>query len=339
MSTTRSYSNPFEVVDYTEGMQNIPNVPTLMSDLGLWSSEFHTGRTVTFEQKDNVLNLIGDRHRGEKPQTLETGERRIRSYPIAHFPWTDTVWPSDVQGKRAYNTKDTVETIAGVMADKAVAASNAMDLTLEIGRMSTLVTGNIYAPNNTIAGNFYTDFGVVRKDINFDLLTPTTEVMAKGEDAIAHIQDTAEVGHLITNMIVLCSPKFFSALIVHPTIKTAYQFYRDGNQQPLRDRLGGMGRRTFVYGGLTYIECRERGIDKQLLIPDGEARIVPQGLTDAFKTYFGPAETIDLVNSIAMPKYLWSTKDAKGRFWDLDGETNFINVMRRPGLVIRATMS
>lgn len=133
---TRSYNNAFEVVDYTAGLQFLTHL--LMGDLGLFSVENLTGRTVTFEEKDGVLNLLTDRHRGEKPQTLNSGERVIRSYPVAHFPWTDTVRPGDVAGKRAYGT-DAVETIEAKMVEKSIAASKAMDLTLEAARMSTIV--------------------------------------------------------------------------------------------------------------------------------------------------------------------------------------------------------
>ena len=336
MPTTRSYNNAFEVVDYTAGLQVIPTTPTLMGDLGLFSVENLTGRTVTFEEKDGVLNLLTDRHRGEKPQTLNSGERVIRSYPVAHFPWTDTVWPGDVAGKRAYGT-DAVETIEAKMVEKSIAASKAMDLTLEAARMSTIVTGKVYAPNGTIAGDFYSDFGKTRKDIVFSLSAPTTEIISKGEEAIAHIQDNAENGALLTRIVALCSPEFFGALIVHPMVKTAYQFYKDG-EQPLRNRVGGMARRQFEFGGVLYIEVREK-LNGTGMIPAGEARILPTGLDDAFKTYFSPAETLDLVNTVAVPKYLFSFKDPKGRHWDLDGETNFINVLRRPQVIVRATVS
>ena len=68
MPTTRSYSNAFEVVDYSLELQLIPNSWTLLNDSGLFQDEFLSTHTVTFEEQNQTLGLISDQYRGAKPQ-------------------------------------------------------------------------------------------------------------------------------------------------------------------------------------------------------------------------------------------------------------------------------
>lgn len=118
MPLVRSYTSNFDVIDYTQELQIIPNSWTLLNDVGLFSWRILTTHTVTFEEQNKSLALIGDQHRGAKPQANKDDVRKIRSYPIAHFPIADEILPADIQGKRAYGTQDSAETEAAVIARK-----------------------------------------------------------------------------------------------------------------------------------------------------------------------------------------------------------------------------
>ena len=106
MAIIRSYTNAFEVTDYTQELQIVPNSWTLLNDSGLFSEEFLSTNTVTFEEQASTLGLIGDQYRGAKPQANKDDNRKLRSYPIAHFPIVVAVKPEDIQGKRAYGSND-----------------------------------------------------------------------------------------------------------------------------------------------------------------------------------------------------------------------------------------
>lgn len=338
MAVIRSYTNAFEVVDYTQELQVVPNSWTLLNDVGLFGEEMLSTHTVTFEEQAQTLGLIGDQIRGAKPSANQDYTRKIHSYAIPHFPLADAVLPQDVQGKKAFGQADVAETEAAVIARKLQRIAKSHDVTLEVARFSTLTSGNLYAPNGSIAGNLFSDFGVTQTSVDFALGTATTDILAKTEAVIANMQDNAFTGDVITGVIAYCSPEWFAKFISHAKIAAAFQYY-SSTQEPLRNRAGGSGLyREFVYMGVRFIEVRTI-LAGQRLIPAGEVVFVPTGTTDTFVTYFGPANRFEYTNTIAERRYLFTTRDAKGERIDIDSEANFVNICRRPKLIVKGTTS
>ena len=341
MALTRSYTNAFEVVDYTQELQLIPNSWTLLNDSGLFSEEFLTTNTVTFEEQSMTLGLIGDQYRGAKPQANKDDNRKIRTYPIAHFPVVDAVKPEDIAGKRAFGTTDQAETEAAVLARKMERIRRNMDITMEVGRFSLLSSLNLYAPNGTISGNLATDFGITQTSVDFVLGTSTTDVIAKVESVIAAMQDNANTGDVITGVIAYCSPEFFAKLISQARVLEAYRYFSATEGQMIqRNRAGGTNGlyREFAYGGIRFIEVRTV-LAGQRLVPAGEAIFVPTGTSDTFVSYFGSANRMDFVNTVAERAYMWVYRDPKGLGIDIDAEFNVTHICRRPQLIVKGTTS
>jgi hypothetical protein len=334
---TRSFEKPFELVDYTQELLLIPNQWGLLNELGIFSEESVSQHSVTVESSEGTLGLITDKVRGERNNVNKNDTRSLRSFPIPHFPADDAVKPEDVQGKRAYGSPDAAETEAAVIARKLERIRMNHAVTLEAARAYAITVGAIYAPNGTVAGNFYTDFGITRKSIDFVLGTSTTDLTAKSEEGIAHIQDNIQSGEVVSNIIVLCSPAFFGKLINHPTIKDAYRYYAS-TQEPLRQRLGSGLYRRFVHSGVEYIEYRG-SYNGAALIPAGEAYMLPQGTSDMFKTYFSPANKFQFVNTLGEPAYVFTYRNPTDSEILIQSESNHLNLVRRPQAVVQLTTS
>jgi len=334
---TRSFEKPFELVDYTEELLLVPNKWGLINELGLFGEEGVAQHSVTVESSEGTLGLVTDKVRGERNNVGKSDTRALRSFPIPHFPMDDAVKPEDVQGKRAYGSADQAETEAAVIARKLERIRMNHAVTLEAARAFAITNGAIYAPNGTVAGNFYTDFGITRKSIDFVLGTSTTDLNAKSEEGIAHIQDTIQSGEVVSNIIVLCSPAFFGKLINHATVKEAYKYYTS-TQEPLRNRLGSGVYRRFVHGGVEYVEYRG-SYNGTALIPAGEAYMLPQGTADMFKTYFSPANKFSHVNTIGEQAYVFTYRNPTDSEILIQSEANFLNLIRRPQAVVQLTTS
>ena len=334
---TRSFEKPFELVDYTQELLLIPNQWGLINELGLFSEEPVSQHSVTVESSEGTLGLVTDQVRGARNTMNKNDTRSLRSFPIPHFPLDDAVKPEDVQGKRAYGSPDQAETEAAVIARKLERVRMNHAVTLEAARAYAITAGAIYAPNGTVSGNFYTDFGITRKSIDFVLGTTTTDLNAKSEEGIAHIQDTIQSGEVVSNIIVLCSPAFFGKLINHATIKESYKYYTS-TQEPLRNRLGSGVYRRFVHGGVEYIEYRG-SYNGVALIPAGEAYMLPQGTSDMFLTYFSPANKFQFVNTLGEQAYVFTYKDPTDTQIQIQSESNFLNLIRRPQAVVKLTTS
>jgi hypothetical protein len=341
MPITRSYTNAFEVVDYTQELALVPTKWSLLNDSGVFSEESVANNTVTFEEIGQTATIIGDQFRGAKPSANSDDSRKIHAYSLAHFPVVDAITPADIQGKRAYGSTDAAETEAAVMARKIARIARGFDDTLELARFKTLATLSAYTPNGTItASNFATDFGVTQKTVDFVLGTTTTDIVAKTEEVIAHIQDNSQ-GTNVSGVIGYASPEAFSKLIAHAKVQAAYQYYNAvSGQEILRNRAGdNMSMfRTFTYAGVKFIEVRG-SIAGQRLVPANDIIFVPTGAEDMFITYYGPGNKMDLVNTLGEKRYLWTFRSPKGESVDIEGESNFINIVRRPALVVRGYTS
>lgn len=334
----RSFANNFEVQDWTEELAMIPDVRTPLSDLGIFRREAISQTTVSFEQTFGTLGLIGDVHRGGNVLANQDETRKIHTYKVPYHKVVDYLTQADVQGQRAYGSADSAETKAAVLERKMIRMKRSALMTEEYAKFYALTQGKIWSPNGTVAhSSFYTDFGVTRKEVAFDLANAATDVVAKVEEIIAHIQDNSLSGDAYTGVVALCSPEFFSALITQAGVKEAYKFY-SSTQEPLRNRLGGNTTlyREFNFAGCLFREIRD-GVNGQRFIPANDAYFVPTGTEDTFVSYVAPSAKLDLANTLGENQYLWVYGDPKGEKEEMELEFSHVNLLRRPATVVRAT--
>jgi hypothetical protein len=338
---TRSFANGFEVVDYTSELLIVPSQYGLIAELGLFNAEPVSGNTVVFEKVEKDGALIVDRVRGERAQVNKDYVRKIHSFAVPHFPYDEAILPQDIQGKRAYGDFSREDTLAEVRARKMERIRQNHAWTLEYARAKAITTGDVYAPSGTVSQNWYTEFGITQKSVDFVLGTATTEVLEKQEEVVAHIQDNLGNGGNISGIIALCSPEFFAKLIKHPNVKLAYQYYTS-TQEPLRRRLAADGvrslRREFTHGDVTYIEMRDTYAGNRL-IPAGEVYYVPTGVEDMFKTFFGPANKFGIENTLGEQAYMFEYPSIKGDKIEIETESNFVNMVTRPQGVVKGISS
>ena len=335
MATVRAFDKPFEVTDLTEELNLIPNTWGLLNELGIFREEGVAQNTITVEASEQTISVIPDAVRGARNTVNTDDTRKIYAFALPHFPLDDYVTPQDLQGKRAYGS-DAADTEAAVIARKLERIRRNHAVTLEAARTFAITNGAVYAPNGTVVGNYYTTFGITRKEVDFVLGTPGTSVNSKIEEVIAHIQDNTLSGEVVTGVVMLCSPEFFNKLIEHAAIKEAYKYYASV-QEPLRQRTTGLYRR-FMHAGIEFIEYRG-SYNGQRLIPAGDAYALPMGTADTFITYFGPANKLSLVNTIGQPAYVFQYRDPKDEGILLQSESNHLSLVRRPGSVVRAYSS
>ena len=334
---TRSFANNFAVQDWTEELAMIPNIRTPLSDLGIFRAEAVSQTTVSFEQTFGTLGLIGDVHRGGNVLANQDETRKIHTYKVPYHKVIDYLTQADVHGQRAYGSADMADTKAAVLERKMIRMKRSALMTEEYAKFYALTQGKIWSPNGTVAhSSFYTDFGVTRKEVAFDLSNAATDVVAKVEEIIAHIQDNSLSGDAYTGVVGLCSPEFFSALIAQAGVKEAYKFY-SSTQEPLRQRLGGNTTlyREFTFAGCLFREVRD-GVNGNRFIPANECYFVPTGTQDSFISYVAPSAKLDMANTLGENQYLWVYGDPKGEKEEMELEFSHVHLLRKPATVVRA---
>jgi hypothetical protein len=338
--TTRSFTNSFEVVDSTRELNTLPQTWTLLSDSGLFKDEFLSQNVVTFQETKGSIAIVKDQIRGSKPQTTSNDLRKIHSYSLTHHPLTDALYPDDIAGKSAYDDLNSADTEAKALLRKMQKIQKSFDVTKEIARFQTITTGAAWAPNGTVVANYYTDFGFTRNEVDYVFGTSTTDIAAKCEAIIRGFQDSATDGVIINSVTAYCSPVFFAKLINHARVQTAYTYFTSTTgQNVLRERAGGMGLyRRFTYANINFVEV-PTVLAGQALIPSGDAYFIAESDDDSFVTVYGPANRFGLVNTIAMPQYLWQFRDPRGTEITLEAECNMLSLLKRPNFVARGFSS
>lgn len=337
MAIIRSFSDNFAVTDYTQELKLVPNSWTLIGDAGLFENEFLTQRTVSFEEQNGTLGLVQDIAWGAKPQTMDGEVRKLHSYNIGRRALVDQLTPEDLQGKSAYGNLSAVDTEAAALMRKMEKVRKSFDVMHEVSRFKTIVNLQAYYPGTSgISHDFATDFGVTRKTVDFALNSGSTDVIAKVEEVIAHIQDNMFSDSMASGVTAYCSPEFFAALIGHAKVTAAYTYYAS-TQEPMRNRLGGMGLyRTFVYQNVTFIEVRT-SLGGVRLVPAKEAYFIPTGVSGLFKSFYAPVAKMEFVNTVAQEMYMFTYRDPRGSGIDIEAESNYLDVCLRPALVVKAT--
>lgn len=336
---TRSFVNGFEIQDWTEELNVIPNEWGFITNMGIFQEESVAEAVIVFEEIDQNGGLIIDRKRGERANVNNGYSRKLHTFPVPHFPLDDYISPKDIQGKRAY-AQQGPETLDAVRARKMERIRRDHAWTLEAARAQIITAGTVYAPGGTVTQDWNAEFGVTRLTVDFALGTSTTEILGKTESGIAQIQDNL-LGATMTSTVTFCSPKFFARLISHPNVKLAYQYF-SSTPNPLRERLGGPTdtHRQFDYAGTTFVEMRDTYNGTQLF-PDstnGQAWMVPVG-SDVFKTFYAPCEKFGLVNTLGEQIYMFEYASMKGDKIEIETESNFVNALYRPAVVVAFTSS
>lgn len=338
----RDFGNGFTVVDWTQEVNTVPNQWGLIGQLGIFQEESVAEHVVLFEEIIKDGALIVDRVRGDRSNVGRDAQRKLHSFSIPHFPLEDAIYPQDIQGKRAYGSPSEAESLDLVRARKLARLRQNHAWTLEAARAQAIVSGTVYAPSGTVTQDWYQEMTQAARPAAVDFLlgTSTTEISTVIETVLAQIQDNSgQVNY--SGVVALCGTTFFQKLITHPVVKQAYQYYTS-TSEPLRRRQSADGsaigmRRTWEFMGVTFIEMRD-AYNGQRLIPASDAYFVPTG-TEFFKTYFSPANRFGLVNTMGEQVYVFETMAPNGTAYTIESESNFINALLKPLLVVKGTTS
>lgn len=330
-------NDAYSVAMLTEAINRLPyNIYGRVGQLGLFEDKGVPTTSVIIEEKGGVLNLLPTVPRGAPPLVNQSGKRKARSFVIPHIPLDDVVLPDDVQGVRAFGSTDQMQSQNELIVDKLQEMKNKHDQTLEWLRVGALKGVLLDADGVTVLYNFFQEFSITPFVVNFQFSNTGLDVLGTINNINRHMEDFLR-GDMMTGVHALCSPTFFDALVSHPNVQKAFQYFQ--TRQP----LGYDYRRGFNYGGVEFEEYRGTATDPtgtaHKFIPDGTAQFFPIGTTTTFKTYFAPADFNETVNTIGLPYYAKQEQRKFGRGWDLHTQSNPLPICLRPELLVQGTMS
>ena len=341
MPLVQSTQNAFQLVDRNNELLLLPQTWTILNDMGIFSEEYLSTPTVTFEERKGTLSLIKDQVRGSKPQTRTNDVRKLHSYSTTYHPIEDAIYPRDIAGvTRPGALNQEVDTEAAAVVRKLQAIEKSYSVTLNYARFKTLSTGQVWAPNGTtVIADFYSDFGLTKKTVDFVLSTATTDIIDKCNEVVASFQASATEGQVINRVIGFASPGFMAKLLAHPKVTNAWNYQQLGQYNIVQDRAGGMGLyRKLSFGGVDFIEVTQ-SLNGDAFVPAGDCIFVALDDSQSFVTYYSPSERFGYVNTIAEKMYAWTYKSERQTEITIEAEMNMLNVLRKPNFVARGFSS
>ena len=330
------FSNPaFNMASMTDAINVLPNQYGMLNDLNLFPVRGVRARTVIVEYKNGILNLLPTLPVGS-PGTLGTsGKRLLRSFVIPHIPHDDTILPADYDGLRSFGSETQLQTVASLVNERLQTMKNKHDITLEHLRVGAL-KGKILDYDGSLLYDLFSELEVTEKIIDFKFSVAGTNIKAKCLEIVRHIEKNL-TGEIKSGVKALVSPEFFDALTTHSKVELAYNRWMDG--AALRDDM----RKGFTFAGITFVEYDGNASKPDdtvvKFIAEGEGHVYPTGTSQTFSTYVAPADFIETTNTIGRAYYAKQKIRDFERGVDLHTQSNPLPLCKRPGLLVKLTMS
>lgn len=332
----------FSLVTLTDSINKMPFVPGRLGQLGLFAEQGVSTLTVMIEEKDGVLYLVENKQRGAAGQQNQTSKRKARSLVLTHLPTEDRINADEIQGVREFGTQDQGKAIQNVVNGRLLTMSSSLDATLEHLRIGAIKGQILDSDGSTVIYNLFTEFGVSQEaEIDFDLdnANPAEGILRKKCAQIVRTVGDNLGATPFTGIHCFCGDNFFDDLIAHKEVRDSYkgtsmaEVLRQGYTLPNNPGTKISG--AFEFGGIVWENYRGK-VGNVSYVDTNKAHFFPVGAQGLFKTYFGPANYMETVNTIGLPKYAKVSPDARfQKFVDIEAQSNPLPICTRPKVLMQ----
>lgn len=329
----------FGVLSLTDAVNKIPFIPGRAGQLINWNERGITTTSIMIEEVDGVLKLLNPTPRGGQGETKAKDKRRARSLLVPHYQHDDGINADEVQGIRAFGSETDVQSVMGVVNQRlADAVQLVLDPTLEFQRLGA-VKGLILNADGSTLYDLFTEFGVSQEaEIDFDLdaASPASGALRKKcAGAVRLVADNLG-GTGFTGVHSFCGDAFFDDLLSHVEVVESYkgtpmaQVLREGYVYPNGDKVYG----AFEFGGIVWENYRGQNGSAKMVHTD-KCHIFPVNVPGLFRTVYAPADYIETVNTVGLPRYSKQWPSANGKRIEMESQSNPLSYCTRPKALLK----
>lgn len=336
----------FSTLQLTMGINKRQNEYGLLNSMGLFDEEGIRERHVRIETRDQTLSIIPTSPTGTPAPADDDPDARNELPPIPTFRHAKmhTILAESLQGVRAFGSETEADPMDVEVMKRLDKIQREHRQTKEFLRWSAL-KGNVYdADGSKLLYNTYSLMGEVQKTIEWDLdnVNAVDPIQRGNDELVDYLEDNA-LGETVTGVIKFCSRGYMTKMQENAAFREAYKYFAErietGEVNPNRESLN----RPFTFKGVTYLphrgSCTYKKKDgstvKHTFIPDGEAIAVPLGTYECFKTWFGPAEFMETVNTIGQEIYVKPEVMKLNLGIELHSFSHALNLVTKPRLVVK----
>ena len=328
----------FSVLSLTDAINKAPFVPGRAGQLLDWAPRGVATTSVMVEERGGVLTLINPSGRGGPGDTIAKRKSTARLLSIPHYQVDDFINADEVQNVRAFGSESEVMSVQQLVNERLEDHALGMDPTLEYQRVGAL-TGIILNADGSTLYNLFTEFGVSQEtEIDFDLDngSPASGALRNAvAGAVRKMMDNLG-GVPMIGAHAFCGDAFFDDLLAHTEVRASYtgtdmaKVLRDGYVYPNGDRVYG----AFEFGGVVWENYRGKNGSAAMVNTD-KCHIFPVGVPGLYRTVYAPADWVETVNTLGLPRYSrqWLSQNGKGVH--LESQMNALSYCTRPKVLIK----
>lgn len=326
-------SDAFSVTSLVGVINSVPFRPGRIGQLGLFNERGMSTTTAMVEKIGQTLMLVPTSARGGVPPTQPRDRRSLIPLAAPHLALQDAVYADEVQGVRALGSETDVMTVQGLVRDRLASMAGHLDQTLEWHRLGAIKGQVLDADGISVVQDLYTVHGVTKQteiDADLDNVSPAVGAL-RGFFSTIIRQIRAELqGVMFNGVHGFAGKTFMDKLVAHPQY---VETYADSQIAQRRAQTVSYDLGTNIsvsFAGVT-VEEYPGEINGVKFIDDEKAIFFPLGVPNLFQTWFAPADYIETVNTVGLPRYAkqWGDGGRNVR-QQLEAQSNPLNFNSRP---------
>jgi len=314
-------NDAFSVTTLQRVVKNVPYVPTMLGQMGLFEPKPILTKEVLLYEEDGNVRIIPVTERGapDIQQIRDTG--RLRALATSRLSKKDTVRAGELFAVANAAMPESIRLRSAVQLvnDRTANLRTDMEATKELhrfgGLQGKLVTTREDGSTYTI--NFFTEYGIAEPaavSINFGTTAEADLMMDFQEDFLQPMMlSLKNRGTMQTRLGAITGPGFWSKLMRHPAVRHFYELQQAGAGLALGSAGTVTGSNLWghvYFAGIDWYHFRGM-TGGEIEVPTNDAIMFPIGAKDVFNVYWAPGETLFDVTNPGQPEYLYVQPDMR----------------------------
>lgn len=330
------------LIDFTQEVNQVDRQYDLFNDR-IFNYQPSAHNSVAFDISKTTTTILPSVSRGARASTYNSDDNAdTRHFGMLNYKHSDYITPEDIENVRLVGTPDGVKTLEQATAEKIEKMRRSMDQTEVYMQKHCVYNGKCVSASGEEVADMFTELGLTQTVFDMKLDVSTTDVLTKIRELNRLIRNSLTNGGFYRGVTVDLDPIMFDKLVSHESVKEAYKYFANNQNQPsgvqpLRDNF-----ETFRHGNITF-----RSVDGQFnlptgttekLIEDNTGHVIPE-VDDFFRGYYGSSSKLSRVNGRGGVNmfYMWQYPDGKDESIEMTGEFSRLYIPTNPAALIKLT--
>jgi len=333
----------FSLVSLTQMINEVDHVPGRAGALAFAGvGEGVNTLTVSVEQVSETLSLIPTSPRGA-PSPIETMDKStLRAVTIPQVKLEEGIPASAIQDVRVLGSEDSLRAVQSVVNGQLGKMGRRHDMTLEHLRLGAL-QGLVADSAGTEVIDLFTFFGVTQEaNVSFDTAfvdatDGTNDFRTKCHEITRAMKRNVKMPWPSNAMIwCFCGDEFFDVMTSSNAVKNVW----DGYEAAERKLGSNFAHGIFEFAGIFFENYQGTDDNSTVAIDPQEAMFFPVNVPGLYAEYYAPADFLETVNTIGLPRYAKIAPDPKfNRHVDVHTQQNPLPLCTRPKVLMTGSIT